>query len=66
MKTKSTHPAERRLMSYEDAASYLGISVRGMKTLAKEGHIRKTPIGSRVLFDREDVDSYIERVKRSA
>lgn len=63
---KNTIPAERRLMSYEDAASYLGISVRGMKQLAKDGLIRKTPIGARVLFDREDVDTYIERAKKSA
>lgn len=66
MSKKTSPPAERRLMSYDDAAAYLGISLRGMKDLAKKGQIRKTPIGARVLFDREDVDDYIERVKKSA
>lgn len=58
--------AERRLLSYANAAEYLGISVRGMKDLAANGEIRKVPIGHRVLFDKADVDAYIERIKRAS
>jgi excisionase family DNA binding protein len=57
---------ERRLLNYARAAAYLGISLRAVKELAADGKIPKTPIGHRVLFDREDLDAFIERAKRSA
>ena len=67
MTTKKTPPdAERRLMDYTRLAAYLGVSQRTAKQLAADGEIRKVQIGHRVLFDRADVDAYIERVKRSA
>lgn len=67
MKTKSTETPERRLMSYKQAAAYLGISERGMKELGRpQGEIQRVEIGSRVLFDRQDLDGYIDRVKQSA
>lgn len=55
-----------RLLAYADAAAYLGISVRGFKTLVADGQIIKVPIGARVLFDRADLDTYIERLKRDS
>lgn len=58
--------AERRLLSYGHAAEYLGISIRGMKDLAAKGEIRKVQIGSRVLFDRSDLDTYVDRAKRAS
>lgn len=59
--------AERRLLNYERAAAYLGISVRQMKTLGgPKGQIGRVEIGERVLFDKADLDRYIERLKRSA
>lgn len=63
---KALAAAERRLLSYMNASEYLGISVRAMKDLAADGAIRKVQIGHRVLFDREDLDAYIERIKRTA
>lgn len=57
---------ERRLLSYDLAAAYLSISPRGMKQLAKEGEIRKVSIGHRVLFDRADLDEFVERMKKVA
>lgn len=59
-------PVERRMLNYERAAAYLGISVRAVKQLAADDQIVKTPIGHRVLFDKADLDAFIERVKRSA
>lgn len=64
------HPAplptyERRLLPYPAAAAYLGISVRSMKTLARDGNVPKTHIRHRVLFDREDLDRFIDAVKRA-
>lgn len=58
--------AERRLLSYGHSAEYLGISIRGMKELAAEGKIRKVQIGSRVLFDRSDLDAYVEKAKKAS
>lgn len=67
MVTKKTpEDAERRLLDYSRAAVYVGISVRGFKDLVADGQIVKVPIGHRVLFDKVDLDDYIERIKRSA
>lgn len=63
---KALPTAERRLLSYGNAAEYLGISLRGMKDLAANGEIRKVQIGHRVLFDRGDLDGYIERIKKAS
>lgn len=57
---------QRRLLPYQDAAHYLGISLRAMKYLAAEGAVPKVTIGHRVLFDKEDLDAYIERIKRAS
>jgi excisionase family DNA binding protein len=64
--TKPVATFERRLLPYKGAAAYLGISERAVKQLAADGEIPKTPIGHRVLLDREDLDRFIERTKRSA
>lgn len=56
----------KRLLNYGELAHYLGVSLRQAKYLAAEGVIRKTEIGHRVLFDVQDVDAYIERLKRTA
>lgn len=57
---------ERRMLKYADAAVYLGISLRSMKQLAADGKVPKVLIGHRVLFDREDLDAFIDRLKRAS
>ena len=58
---------ERRLLDYARAAAYLGIGVTRMKGLGGPGgSIPQVKIGHRVLFDRVDLDDYIERKKRGA
>lgn len=65
--TTPVAPLERRLLNYTQAAAYLGISVRAMKDLGgPDGQILQVKIGSRVRFDKGDLDDYIERVKASA
>lgn len=66
MTVKKVVDAERRLLDYGRAAAYLGISLRGMKELAAKDEILKVTIGARVLFDREDLDAFIDRKKRAA
>lgn len=59
--------AERRLLSYSHAAEYLGISLRSMKEIGgKEGQIRQVKIGHRVLFDRADLDAFVEKTKKAS
>lgn len=59
--------AERRLYDFTRAAIYLGVSVRKMKELGGPGgQILRVPLGNRVLFDKVDLDAYVERLKRSA
>lgn len=59
--------AERRLFDYAHLAAYLSVSLRTAKMLGgPDGQIPRTQIGAKVLFDREDVNRYIESVKRSA
>lgn len=59
-------PIERRMFPRKDAAYYLGISLRSLDKLAAAGEFSKTPIAGRVVYDRVDLDAYIEQVKRSA
>lgn len=54
------------MLDYRAAAFYLSISLRGMKQLAHDGKVPKVLIGHRVLFDRDDLDSYIEKLKRAS
>lgn len=63
---KTPADAERRLLDYNRSAAYLGISLRGMKQLAADNKILKVEVGHRVLFDKVDLDAYIDRLKRSA
>lgn len=66
MTTPPPKGAERRLLDYAHLAAYLSVSIRTAKQLAADGEIRKVPLGHRVLFDKADVDDYIERLKRTA
>ncbi len=56
---------DRRLLSVTEAALYLGgISVWTVRTLGWNGEIPEVKIGRRTLFDREDLDGFIQRSKR--
>lgn len=57
---------ERRMFPRKDAAYYLGISLRALDELASDGEVVKTHIAGRVLYDRADLDAYIERAKRAS
>lgn len=62
-----THSTERRLLSYKGAATYLGISERAMKEIGgPNGKIAQVKIGHRVLFDRSDLDAYVDKIKKAS
>lgn len=67
MNSKAPADAERRLLDYTRAAAHLGISLRSMKEIGgPNGVIRQVHIGHRVLFDKTDLDIYIEKQKAAS
>lgn len=57
---------QRRLLTTDEAAHYLGIGRRTMQYLLRDGEVLKIRIGSRTLIDQTDLDEYVERIKRSS
>jgi len=55
---------ERRLLSVEEAAKYLGVQKSTIYAWAWRRKIPSVKIGRRLLFDREDLDQIIESGKR--
>ena len=53
----------RRLFNKEETAEMLGICVRTLDELAKEGKIKRVKIGARVMYDLPDIDAFIEAQK---
>lgn len=58
--------ADKRMLNYAEAGNYLGVSERQMEKLAADGQVLKVKIGARVLFDVNDLDAYVERIKKAA
>lgn len=56
-------PLANRLLGSKDAARYLCISPRTLWTLQNCGTIPNVRIGRKVLFDRVDLDAWIEAQK---
>ena len=55
--------SERRLLSQQDAASYLGISYWTIRDLVFRRELPFVKIGRRILVDRMDLDAYLDRSK---
>lgn len=53
-----------RLLSVEDAATYLGVRKSTIYSWAWRRKIPSVKMGRRLLFDREDLDRIIEERKR--
>ena len=56
-------PGVQRLYSVKEAASYLRLSPWTVRSLGWNGEIPQVKIGRRVLYDRQDLDHYIEGAK---
>ncbi len=54
---------ERRLLSQEEAARYLGISKWTLRDLVFRGDLPCVRIKRRLLVDRQDLDAYLVRIK---
>jgi excisionase family DNA binding protein len=55
-----------RLLNVKQAAAYLGATVWFVRTIAWEKKVRSVMFGNRLLFDRADLDSFIDRAKAGA
>ena len=55
-----------RLLGVKAAAAYLGATVWAVRSLAWGRDLPSIKIGNRVLFDRTDLDRYIEANKTPA
>ncbi|MDR4469841.1 MAG: helix-turn-helix domain-containing protein [Nitrospira sp.] len=56
-------PVVPRLFSQREAATYLGISYWTLRDLTFRGEIPHVKIRRRVLVDRVDLDTYLDRMK---
>lgn len=59
-------PVTPRLLSVKDAALYLGATVWAVRCMAWQSEVPFLKIGGRILFDRADLDQYIENQKSVA
>jgi excisionase family DNA binding protein len=57
------NPTEPRLLSQQDAASYLGISYWTIRDLVFRRELPFVKIGRRILVDRMDLEAYLNRSK---
>jgi excisionase family DNA binding protein len=57
---------EARLLDVPRAAQYLSTSTWCVRTLAWEKRVPFLRLGKKVLFDRRDLDAYVETLKSAA
>ena len=60
-----TAPPERRLLGAEHAAAYLSISPSLLRRLTWNGDLPMLRVNRRVLWDKADLDRWIDRQKES-
>jgi len=58
--------APKRLLDYPALEHYLSLGRSSCYELVAAGQIPKIKIGVRTLFDIDDVNAYIDRVKRAS
>jgi len=55
-----------RLLDVRAAAAYLGSTVWFVRTIAWEKKVKAVKFGNRLLFPREELDSFVDRAKAGA
>jgi excisionase family DNA binding protein len=56
-------PVEPRLLGIKQAATYLSATVWALRKMCWNRQIPHVRIGQRLLFDRADLDQYVDKVK---
>lgn len=54
------------MLNVRAAAAYLGCTVWYVRTMEWEKKIPSVKLGNRLLFDRVDLDAFVDRVKAEA
>jgi excisionase family DNA binding protein len=54
-----------RLLGVRDAAVYLGVTEHFVRSLVWDRKLPKLLLGKRLLFDRHDLDNFVEGLKKS-
>ena len=66
MKRQDVTPVQARMLTVQQAATYLACSVFAIRSLGWSREIPSLKIGRRVLFDRTDLDRYVDLAKAGA
>ena len=59
-------PVEQRLFRIRDAARYLGSTVWFVRSMVWRREIPVVKFGNKFLFDKADLDAYVEKHKKVA
>ena len=54
----------KRLFTVKEAWTYLGISRMSLYRMMERKEISPVKIGGRILFDRKDMDDFIDKAKK--
>jgi excisionase family DNA binding protein len=52
-----------RLLSIKSAAAYLSCTIWAVRTLAWNRDVPSLKIGNKILFDKKDLDAFVDRSK---
>ena len=63
---EETTPVCARMLNVRQAATYIGATIWYVRTIAWQKKVPTVTFGNRLLFDRCDLDAYIERAKAGA
>jgi excisionase family DNA binding protein len=58
--------AEPRLLDVKGAATYLSTTVWCVRSLVWEKKLPSIRLGKKILFDRQDLDKFVESLKKDA
>lgn len=64
--TDAATAVQPRMLDIKAAALYLGTTVRFMRSLVWDRKLPKLKFGKKYVFDRQDLDKFIEQQKRAA
>lgn len=63
---KPSPSSEPRLLNIKMASVYLSVSVWRMRQLVWEKKLPEIRFGTKLMFDREDLNSFVDRLKEDA
>jgi len=55
-----------RMLTVQDAAKYLGCTIWFVRSLVWDQKVRSLTFGKRIVFDRADLDLFVEQQKQMA